>query len=166
MNQKLFESISRTRVITQKDAIEVIGVTMEELESYQQQKILSLKSIEVKKEVVKYYELSERGEKIVKENFDTIGQFYRGFDVLQDLTLSQFYLKLSEDVRATWETKDDLIVEYRLTGTVDGVFQENGKWRGVKVLNTSANSQTAERYMKFVEETKLDDVMFLMYQSN
>lgn len=117
-----------------------------------------------KKEIT-FWELTDEGEKYIKENIEEVNECYRGFDIDQDISLLGFYSKLDEELKRSWVTKDDLIVKHRLPGTVDGVFiNEKGETVGVKAVGNHANFSLIVRVESFLKETRIPQVIYLQYK--
>jgi len=110
--------------------------------------------------------LTEKGEQYVKQEIPEIKQFYRGFVLEQDLELMRFYAKLNKNFRDSWITKDDFIVQFQLTGTVDGAYlNEQGDLVGIKVLNNNSTFKAVEKVEDFLLKANIPHINYVTYKT-
>lgn len=111
-----------------------------------------------------FYTLTDKGETYVKKNVPEIKELYRGFVKEQDLELCRYYLERSEEEQNSWITRDDLIKQYKLPGTVDGAYlNENGELVGIKTIKKTADFSAVERVESFLKETGIPHVQYVVF---
>ncbi|PLS19625.1 hypothetical protein CVD28_04195 [Bacillus sp. M6-12] len=164
MTKELLKALGRCRIIDKSLAEKWLGVTEEELESLKEQKLISVELVQDDLQVHSYYTLTEKGEKVLKEEVPAFGEIYRGFIVEHDLCLMEFYLKRTAEEKETWQTRDDMTKKYRLPGTLDGAFtNEKGEFEGVEVISKTAKPSVVEKAESFIKEVNIQRMNYLLY---
>ena len=162
MLNEIFITLGRVGVIDILDLKKYFEIEICNIVEYiENKKYLKLKKIETKNEVISYIEMTELGELYFKEEFLNFKELYRGFEPLKSLTLSKFYLERTEDEKNTWRTKDDLVKEYQLQGTIDAIYLDNNKISGVKVINSTTKFAAIERAESFIKNVGVENVIYL-----
>jgi DNA-binding PadR family transcriptional regulator len=156
---EFLKALGRCRVMNQSLATQT-GVSEEEIESFVERKVISREEVED----VHYYTLTEKGEKVLKEEVPSFGEIYRGFILEHDVCLMEFYLKRTEQEKESWLTRDDLIKKHRLPGTVDGAFiNEEGQLEAVEVISKTAKPSVVEKTEAFLKEVNIEKMNYLLY---
>lgn len=158
----LLKALARCRLITDELIEHGLHVSLEAVDDCLKEKLITKE----KDSQNSYYILTEIGEQYVRQELPEIGHLYRGFVVEQDIVLANFYCKLDEEGRETWRTKDDYIVQYQLSGTVDASYINKDKeCVGIKVLNVNSGFSVVERVEKFVKEVNIPHMYYLHYKT-
>lgn len=164
MNIEFLKALGRCRVATKTMAQNLLKVSDNELEELLANKIISVESSQTELETIEYFTLTEKGEKVLKDEVPTFNEIYRGVILEHDLVLMEFYLKLSQDDKDSWLTRDDLIKEYKFPRTVDGAFiNAKIELEAVEVLSKTAKSASVEKIEAFLKHVKAQKMNYLFY---
>lgn len=164
MSIELLKALGRCRVANRAMTQTLLEVTEDEIQELISEKIISVESVQTDMEKIEYFTLTEKGEKVLKEKVPDFREIYRGFILEHDLVLMEFYLKLSEDDKESWYTRDDLIKEFKYPGTVDGAFiNENLEFEGVEVLSKTAKPSATEKTEAFLTHVQAKKMNYLFY---
>lgn len=164
MKHELFKALARCRIIEGKMMEAYLNIPELVADEWVKEKLISR---ETKKEgfrLVNYYTLTSKGENYIKNHIPEIKELYRGFVLEHDLLLCEFYLKRNRKERDSWVTRDDLIKEFRLPGTVEGMFiNQNGEKEAVKVLSQKADFSAVEKVERFLRAADIPKINYLIY---
>lgn len=164
MQEKILKLLARCSVLENNMALNKLNVGAEDLEKLCESELIVKLSQEVKGVLLTYYSLTEIGEEFIKANYPDFDEIYRGFILNHDLELSEFYLRRTEKERNSWITKDDMIKQYKLQGTLDGAFiNENGEFEGIEVLKHSSSPSVVEKIEMFNKEIGIQQMNYMLY---
>jgi hypothetical protein len=100
---------------------------------------------------IRYARLSKAGARYVREHFGSIPYRSSSMQLLHDLTLAGYYLRLTDDERRTWKTPDQILAR-RLGGSSsaagslpDGVSEADGRTIVVEIVGPTLTQQQIEK---------------------
>lgn len=159
---ELLKALARCRIMKETSVVEDFKLNESVVVKLLSEKLVATETHQNNK----YYVLTSKGEQYVKQELPEVSQVYRGFVLEQDLSLMEFYSKLNQQERDTWETKDDFIVQYQLSGTVDGAYRNaNGEMVAVKAVSSKASFSAVERVENFLKQANISHVQYLVYKA-
>lgn len=165
MQDRFLKTLARCRVVTESAMEELLYIPTSVAEKCLVEKLIAEKTKKQGFTEEKYYELTDKGEQFVKQNYSDIQEIYRGFILEQDITLMEFYSKLQPNEQNSWMTKDDFIVKYKAPGAVDGAYtKQDGTLIGVKALSVKANYSSVEKVEKFLQIAGIPQIFYIIYQ--
>jgi len=165
MQDRFLKTLARCRVVTESAMEELLYIPTSVAEKCLVEKLITEKTRKQGFSEEKYYELTDKGEQFIKQNYPEIQELYRGFVLDQDIALMEFYSKLQSDEQESWMTKDDFIVKYKAPGTVDGAYtKQDGTVIGVKALSVKANYSSVEKVEKFLQIAEIPQIFYIIYQ--
>lgn len=164
MNIEFLKALGRCRVATKAMVQNDLKVSDKEVEELLENKIIVLESSQTEPETIEFFTLTEKGEKVLKQEVPTFNEIYRGVILEHDLVLMEFYLRLSQEDKDSWLTRDDLIKEFKFPRTVDGAFiNANIELEAVEILSKTAKPSSVEKIEAFLKHVKAQKMNYLFY---
>lgn len=164
MDNNIFATLARCRVLELQQAKKYLRVTEQELDLLCEVKLLSKEYIKNNFNVSICYYLTSKGEQYVHQNIRQIKELYRGFILEHDLRLCDFYLSRTVAEQESWMTRDDLIKKYKLNGAVDGAFTNiNREFEGIEIMSKTAKPDTLEKTENFIAESGIQKMNYVLY---
>lgn len=165
MQEKFLKTLARCRVVTKSAMEDDLHIPFSVAEKCLVEKLIAEKTQKRGFVEERYYELTDKGEQYIKQNYPEIKEMYRGFVLEQDIALMEFYSKLQPNEQESWITKDEFIVKHKASGTVDGAYvDQNGTLIGVKALSVKADFSSVEKVEKFLQLANIPQIHYIIYQ--
>ncbi len=163
MLDEILLALSRCRVIEVKNVVELLEISEEAVDDLLRKGLIKKEAYEVDKKKTYYLQLSDKGESVVAKS-NKGHELYRGFIMMHDLRLSEFYASRTKAERDTWLTKDDLIKKHPIPGVLDGAFMNAlGQFEGIEVMSKTANPATVMETENFVKEAGIEKMNYIFY---
>ncbi|MFF2532229.1 hypothetical protein ACFVS2_25300 [Brevibacillus sp. NPDC058079] len=164
MKHEVLRVLARCRVLEESMMEPLMNMSSSVAEALVDELLVSKVSVKEGFRLRTFYELTSKGESYIKQNMPEIKEFYRGFNLEQDLTLCDFYLRRSDKEKDSWITRDDFIKKYKLPGTVDGAFVNvNGRLEAVKTIHQNSDFSSVERVESFLRATEIEDISYILF---
>lgn len=164
MKEDLLKTLARCRVITVELIKNYLHISIAALDELLKENLIVMVTEKHGSRIYDYYRLTLLGEKYIRNHIPEIKELYRGCILEQDLLLCEFYLRRNCQEKNSWLTREDLVKEYKIAETVDGMFvNEKGEREGVKVLSNKSPFSDVERVEEFARRANIARVNYLLY---
>ncbi|MDF2879566.1 MAG: hypothetical protein K0R54_123 [Clostridiaceae bacterium] len=168
VRNEVLKTLARCRVLKLTDAIKQFDITEEDIDKMLEEKIITKEFLEFKRDfvpvIIEYFQLSDKGEKFVKDIIVEINEIYRGFILEHDLSLCEYYLERTKEERETWLTRDDMIKRYKSTGTIDGAFMnKNNQLEGIEIMSKNSKPSVIEKTEEFIKIAEIKKMNYILY---
>lgn len=164
MKDQVLKVLARCRILEQSVMESKMSIEAIVADQLVEEKLVFKETVKEGFYLRRFYTLTDKGEAYVKKNVPGIKELYRGFVQEQDLELCRFYLDRSQEEQNSWITRDDLIKQYKLPGTVDGAFlNKDGELVGVKTISKTADFSAVERVETFLKATEIPHILYVIF---